>query len=102
MKDAESQGRRYGERPVSEWAKGTFPRAVTTLTLGYSKSSDTVLWEAHSYRDMHLMDEPYAITRRGSAPSFREAIEQAHADLMIRPKLGLIERLRVLLTGRVR
>lgn len=51
---------------------------------------------------MHLMSEPYAITRRGSAPSFREAIEQAHADLMIRPRLGLLERLRVLLTGRVR
>lgn len=97
-----SQSRRYGERPVSEWSKGTFPRAVTTLTLGYSESSDAVLWEAHSYRDMNLMDEPYAITRRGSAPSFREAIEQAHADLMIRPRLGLRDRLRVLLTGRIR
>lgn len=97
-----SQSRRYGERPVSEWAKDTFPRAVTTLTLGRSESSGAVLWEAHSYRDMHLMSEPYAITRRGSAPSFREAIEQAHADLMIRPRFGLIERLRVLLTGRVR
>src|SRR5699024_6264261 len=97
-----SQSRRYGERPVSEWAKDTFPRAVTTLTLGRSESSAAVLWEAHSYRDMHPMSEPYAITRRGSAPRFREAIEQAHADPTIRPRLGRIARLRVLLTGRVR
>lgn len=46
-----NQSRRYGERPVPEWAKGTFPRAVTTLALGYSESSDAVLWEAHSYRN---------------------------------------------------
>lgn len=94
--------RKYGTRPVADWAQGTFPRAVTTTTVGYSESSGTVLWESHSYRDMALLDEPYAITRRGAAGSFAEAIEQAHEGLMVRPRLGLRARLRALLTGRVR